>query len=478
MRRVMVVVTIVIIALACGVREVVVARHVSEPRLQTGGTPATAADLSGALETTARMATPAVVEIFTSSYAAVDGSVPRSDLIRPQRATGSGVVVDASGFIITNAHVVSGAQQLRVELPPATGGQSILPARGRMANAEVVGLDLETDLAVIKVEAERLPTLVFGDSDELRMGQLVLAVGSPLGLNQSVSLGVVSAVARQLEAESPMVYVQTDAPINPGNSGGPLVDLRGRLVGINTLILSRGGAYEGVGFAVPSNIVRTVYEQIRKWGRVRRGDIGVRAQTITPELAAGLALARSDGVIVSDVVPGGMAHRAGLRVGDIVLTLDGKPMENGRQLQVGLYRHFVGEVVTLEILRDGEASKYPVAIAEREEPLAELSGSADPRRHLVARLGILGVDLDRTIAASIPTLRVPSGVIVVSSTAGGLDLRGDSLQPADVIYAVNRRPVNGLEQLRAALDALEPGDTAVLHLDRRGELMFLAFTVE
>ena len=306
----------------------------------------------------------------------------------------------------------------------------------------------------------------------------MLAVGSPLGLNNSVTLGVVSAVARQLEAESPMVYVQTDAPINPGNSGGPLVDLRGRLVGINTLILSQGGAYEGVGFAVPSNIVRTIYEQIRKWGRVKRGDIGVRAQTITPELAAGLALPRSDGVIVSDVVPNGMGHRAGLRIGDIVLTLDGKPMENGRQLQVGLYRHFVGEVVTLEILRDGTASKFPVAIAERQDPLSDLSASSDPRQHLVARLGILGMSLERDIAAVIPTLRVTSGVVVVSSAAGAIDVRGETLQPADVIYAVNRRPVNGLEQLRATLDALKPGDAAVLHLDRRGELMFLAFIVE
>jgi serine protease Do len=473
--------TIVIIAIvACaGLRDVAVdAQNASGGARQVTGKPASAADLSGALESTAGVATPAVVQIFTTSYAASDATIPQSDLIRPRRASGSGVIVDASGFIVTNAHVVSGAQQLRVELPSTGGGRSILAAPGRMVEAEVVGLDLETDLALIKVAAERLPTLPFGDSDELRIGQLVLAVGSPLGLSNSVTLGVVSAVARQLEAESPMVYVQTDAPINPGNSGGPLVDLRGRLVGINTLILSQRGAYEGVGFAVPSNIVRTIYEQIRKWGRVKRGDIGVRAQTITAELAAGLALPRSDGVIVSDVVPNGMGHRAGLRIGDIVLTLDGKPMENGRQLQVGLYRHFVGEVVTLEILRDGTASKFPVAIAERQEPLSDLTASTDPRQHLVARLGILGMSLERDIAAVIPTLRVTSGVVVVSSAPGAIDVRGETLQPADVIYAVNRRPVNGLEQLRASLDALKPGDAAVLHLDRRGELMFLAFIVE
>jgi serine protease Do len=469
---------VVAAVLACaGLCETVVdARRGRAGPLQAAGKPATASDLSGALEATARMATPAVVEIFSTSYAASDGA--RADLIRPQRASGSGVIVDPGGYIVTNAHVVRGAQQLRVELPSSVSGRSILAAPGRMVDATVVGLDLETDLAVIKVAAEPLPVLLFGNSDELRVGQLVLAVGSPLGLNNSVSLGVVSAVARQLETESPMVYVQTDAPINPGNSGGPLVDLRGRLVGINTLILSRGGAYEGVGFAVPSNIVRTVYEQIRKWGRVRRGDIGIRAQTITPELAAGLALLRSDGVIVSDVAPGSVGHRAGLRIGDIVLSLDGKPMENGRQLRVGLYRHVVGEVVTLEILRDGQISKFPVAIAERQEPLMDLSASADPRQHLVARLGILGMSVDRNIAAMIPNLRVTAGVIVVRSAAGGVDVRGDSLQPGDVIYAVNRSPVNGLEQLRATLEAIKPGAVAVLHLDRGGELSFLAITVE
>jgi serine protease Do len=475
MRRLMMVITFL---LACaGVRGVVLDADV-RAHSQAAAKPATGADLSAALESTARLATPAVVEIFTTSYGGSDAATPRSDLLRAQRASGSGVIVDPSGFIVTNAHVVRGAQQLRVELPPPTGGRSILAAMGRIVEAQLVGLDLESDLAVIKVAADKLPTLPFGDSDELRMGQLVLAVGSPLGLNNSVSLGVVSSVARQLEADSPMVYVQTDAPINPGNSGGPLVDLRARLMGINTMILSQGGGSEGVGFAVPVNIVRTVYEQIRKWGRVRRGDIGIRAQTITSELAGGLGLPQSDGVIVSDVVPGGMAHRAGVRIGDIVLALDGKTMENGRQLQVGLYRHFVGEVVTLEILREGTASKFPVAIAERQEPLTDLSAATDPRQHLVSRLGILGMSLDSKIAAMIPTLRVTSGVIVVSSAPGAIDLRGESLQPADVIYAVNRRPVNGLEQLRATLDTLKPGTAAVLHLDRRGELMFLAFTVE
>ena len=222
-----------------------------------------------------------------------DGLVPRTaDLVTTQRASGSGVIVDPEGL---HRH-----QRARRSRRTATArgascaptGQSILATRSRTVSGRIVGIDLETDLAVIKVDEQNLPALAFGDSDELKAGQVVLAFGSPLGLHNSVSLGVVSAVARQLEPESPMIYVQTDASINPGSSGGPLVDMRGRLVGINTLIVSQAGGNEGLGFAAPSNIVRTVYEQIRKIGRVRRGDIGVRAQTVTPVLAAGLNLAR------------------------------------------------------------------------------------------------------------------------------------------------------------------------------------------
>ena len=176
-------------------------------------------------------------------------------------------------------------------------------------------MDLETDLAVLKIERDKLPALPFGDSDELKSGQLVLAFGSPLGLANSVTLGIVGAVARQLEPESPMVWVQTDASINPGSSGGPLVDLRGRIFGINTQNASQSGGNEGLGFASPSNIVRTVYEQIKTTGRVRRGDIGVRVQSITPALARGLGLARDYGVIVADVAPGSSAERLGCRRG-------------------------------------------------------------------------------------------------------------------------------------------------------------------
>jgi serine protease Do len=228
--------------------------------------------VSSAIEATASNAGPAVVEIFTMSYAPTEGRVAgTTDLVRTQRASGSGAIVDPAGYIVTNAHVVRGAQRIRVEVPTVPTGGSILAARGRVLDGRIVGIDLETDLAVVKVEATGLPTLPFGDSDDLRAGQLVIALGSPLGFYNSVSLGVVSAVARQLEPESPMVYVQSDAAISSGSSGGPLVDLRGRIVGINTLVASReGAACEGLGFAAPGNIVRAVYEQLRQRPRPPR----------------------------------------------------------------------------------------------------------------------------------------------------------------------------------------------------------------
>jgi serine protease Do len=439
----------------------------------------TVADLSSSLESAARMVGPSVVQIFTTSYTPGEGLVPRTaDLIRTERASGSGVIVDPAGYIVTNAHVVRGAVRLRVEVPRPSVGTSILATSSQIVGAQVVGLDTETDLAVIKIAGEKLPALPFGDSDELTAGQLVLAFGSPLGLTNSVTLGVVGSVARQLEPESPMVYVQTDASINPGSSGGPLVDLRGRIVGINTLIVSQAGGNEGLGFAAPSNIVRTVFEQIRKTGRVRRGDIGVRVQTVTPALASGLGLPRDHGVVVADVAPASPAARAGLRPGDVVLTLDGKPMENGRQFQVGLYRHLVGDVVMLEILREGQTLRTPVAMAEREDPLAGLSAAIDPRQHLVPRLGILGVDLDPKIAELLPARRVQTGVVVVSTVAGAIDSREGGLAPGDIVYSVNRKPIAGVAELRASVSAVSVGDPVVLQLERDGALMYLAFTAE
>ena len=440
---------------------------------------AAAADMSATVEAATRLVNPSVVEIITTAYTIGDGSVLRAaDLIGRQRASGSGVIVDPDGYIITNAHVVGGAHRLRVEVPMQPDGRSILARRSRTVDATIVGFDLETDLALIKIDERNLPTLAFADSDELKQGQVVLALGSPLGLQNSVSLGIVSAVARQLVPESPMIYIQTDASINPGSSGGPLVDLRGRIVGVNTLVLTQGGGSDGLGFAAPSNIVRTVYEQIRKNGFVRRGDIGVRAQTITPVLAAGLSLPLDHGALLADVFPDCPAAIAGLKRGDVVLAVDGKAIENGRQLYVTLYRRLAGEVVTLEILRDGQMRRVPVAMGERHDPLTGPSRPIDPRRNLVPRLDLLGVYVDADVVQHLPWLRVRVGVLVVSNVPGALDSKQDGLAPGDVVFGLNRTPITGLDDLRTALDALKPGEPGVLHVERRGERMYLEFIAE
>lgn len=438
--------------------------------------------LSEAFEALAERVSPAVVKIIATGYTVVPGEGSTGlDLLTEQRSGGSGLIVDADGYIVTNAHVVAGAQRIRVLVAvPLEGGppgRSILKPTGKMVDAHVVGVDQETDLAVLKIPERGLPVLALGDSDELRPGQLVLAFGSPLGLENSVTMGVVSSVARQLEPDDPMVYIQTDASINPGNSGGPLVDTSGRVVGINTLIFSQSGGSEGIGFAAPSNIVRRVFQQIRQYGRVRRGVIGVQSQTITPTLAKGLALTRDWGVIVGDVVPGSPADRVGLEVGDIVLTLDGKVMENARQFNVNLYRRAPGDVVTVEVLRGAEKITLPVQVVERPDDLNRFAELVNPEKNLVRELGILGVELDANIAPMLPGLRKRTGVLVAAGAAGGRPGQSKFL-PGDVIYAVNRAPITSLDQLRSAVAKLKAGDPLVMQIQRLGQLMFIALEME
>ncbi len=296
--------------------------------------------LSVSLESLSERVSRSVVKIVNSGYGITeDSDSANASLLTRQRATGSGVILTADGYIVTNAHVVQGARRLRVQLAVTErAGHSVLKQGGTILDARIVGVDRETDVAVLKIDATGLPFLSVGNSRELRQGQLVMAFGSPLGLENSASLGVVSAVARQLKADSPMIYIQTDASINPGNSGGPLVDMNGHVMGLNTMILSQSGGSEGIGFAIPSDTLLNVYTQIRKEGHVHRGQIGASVETVTPLLAAGLQLPQDWGVLVADVTPDGPADKSGLQPGDVVLSLNGKTMENARQLDVGLYR--------------------------------------------------------------------------------------------------------------------------------------------
>lgn len=390
---------------------------------------------------------------------------------------GSGVFVSNDGLVITNAHVVLGASRIEVVTSAGRARQernrSILGSPPQTHPARIVGVDLETDLALLRVKVATTPSLRFGDSDHLALGQVVLAFGSPLGLGGSVSMGVVSARARQLEPESPMVYVQTDAAINPGSSGGPLVDLEGRIVGINTLIVTRSGGNDGLGFAIPANIVGSVYQQLRDDGAVTRGIIGAVVQTITPELAQGLDLPQSWGVVISDVLPGSPADAAGLVPGDIIVSLrdnlnqTDKTMENARQFNVNVYRHRVGERVRLQVRSDDDVREVVVPVVERPDVLARLLLSAKAEESRVSRLNIVAFDLTPETAQFIGGLRSSRGVLV--GTAGG----GSLLAPGDVILRINGAPTSNLRRIKDVLASIPENDPVVLTIERAGLMQYV-----
>lgn len=431
-----------------------------------------------ALESVSHRVAPSVVRIFVSRHLLPLIVGNSSSSLTPEHSSGSGVIVSEDGYVVTNAHVVQNARRIQLLLAATldeTGPrESILKPSGRLIPAKIVGIDRETDLAVLKIEEEKLPFLEFGDSDELRQGQIVLAFGSPLGLENSVSLGVVSSVARQLQAEDPMIYIQTDAPINPGNSGGPLVDIAGRIIGINTLIFSQSGGNEGIGFAAPSNIVTHVYEEIREVGRVRRGHLGIKVQTITPILSAGLDLTRNWGVVVADVPPGGPASLGGLKTGDLILTLDGRVMENARQFEVNVYSRRPGDLVTLEVLRDSTSIKIQTPVMERPNDLEQFIERSNSEQSLVPQIGIRGVDVTAQNAQLLPSPRKLGGVLVTALSSDASSWNS-SLLPGDIIYEVNHGEVINLSSLRSAIMELKPGDPVVIQVQRQGELMYVSF---
>jgi serine protease Do len=424
--------------------------------------------------------TPAVVMVSTEGYQPVAANPTGETGFGLRHSSGSGVIVTEDGYIVTNAHVVAGTTRLYVQLSTdrARSGGSIVRPAGRVLKARLVGLDAESDLALLKVDAQGLPFLPLGDSENVRQGQLVVAIGSPAGLESSVSMGIISAVARQLQPDGRVIYLQTDAPINPGNSGGALVDVDGNLVGINTMILSQSGGSHGLGFAIPSNIVRFVVDQMRRTGFVLRGDIGVEAQTLTGGLAAALGLSRESGVILGDVFPGGPGEIAGLKTGDIVLTLNEKPMENARQFHVNLYQQRVATVVRLKIVRGEETLAKDVVVLERSNSYERFATLVNDRQHLVPRLSILALPIDRATLGLLPgALRRPSGILVARLAVTTNGPRGDLL-PGDVIYQVNHQPVSTLAELRAVLDKQEGSETVALQVERGGKLRYVEIHLE
>ena len=432
---------------------------------------------SQSLQRVVEQVSPAVVQVSAQGLGKTEDTT--SSRVRSERGTGSGVILDPEGFIVTNAHVVGASAHIQVLLPERNADKrfaSILKPAGKLVDADLVGLDRETDIAVLKVAAHDLSALKLADSGLLRQGELVIAAGNPFGLRNSVTMGIVSSVARQVKPDDPMIYIQTDASINPGNSGGPLLNADGDVVGINTFILSESGGNEGIGFAVPSAIVRTVYEQIRKYGRVRRGQVGLLVQTITPTLAAALQLPNTTGAIVADVVPTGPAEAAGIEIKDVILTLDGKVIENARQFGVNVYQK-ADQVATVEVLRRGQKKTLKVAIRERPKDPDRLMSLVTREQNLVPQLGVLALDLDEKVTPILPNLRKLSGAViagVLEDDSGAMA----GLRAGDVIYEINNRPVKNLNDLVNAARELKSGQPVVLQVEKSGQLQFVEVDID
>lgn len=436
--------------------------------------------LNESVDALIKKVSPSVVQILVTGYGPIQqdrGSA--AAVIGRQSAIGSGFVVDPDGYIITNAHVLTGAQRVQVVLSAdmlEERDHPISSPRTKAVPARIVGSTRELDLALLKIDNLKLPALRIASYRSVRQGELVLAFGSPEGLRNSVTLGVVSSVARQTDPDSPMVYIQTDAPINPGNSGGPLVNVDGEVVGVNTFILSQSGGNEGLGFAIPCGIVKVIYDQLRKYGHAHRTEIGVGLQAITPTLAAALNLPRNYGVIVSDVLPGGPAEAAGLSNGDILLSVDGRAADSVPYVGFRLLSIGPGEKTHLEVLRGKDRLAFDVPVIERPHDIDQMAALADPEKALVPSLGIIGIEIDKKIAEKFSGLRDPFGIIVVArSNIGSAEV---PLLAGDVIRTLNGQRISTLAALRAALKALSSGAAVVLQIQRDQGLQYVAFTLD
>ena len=372
------------------------------------------------------------------------GQVPQIET-PPQSGLGSGVIISADGYIATNNHVVQGADEVLVALDD-----------GRELKAKVVGRDPQTDIAVIKVDAKDLPAITFADSNKIEVGDRVLAIGNPFGIGETVTTGIVSAKGRRpglgLDYED---FVQTDAAINPGNSGGALVDVEGRLVGINTAILSRNGGFQGVGLAVPANLVNQVADGLVKNGKVTRGYLGVGAQDLTPTLAESLGLKAQRGALIADVQPDSPAAKAGLKNGDVITAVDGAAVEDANRLTFSIGAVSPGTKLNLDILRDGKTEKVQVTASERPANVARASrGGRDSEPEELAKNdeGVLnGVAVDDITPQMRQQLNLPGrlkGAVIANVEPDSAAAKA-GLRAGDVILEINKLPVT------SAQDAVE-----------------------
>jgi serine protease Do len=368
-----------------------------------------------------------------------------------QQSLGSGFVIAREGYIVTNNHVIENADEIKVKL-----------ANGKAFDAEVVGRDPKTDLALIKIKgADELKPLKIGDSNALRVGTWVVAIGSPFGLEQTVTAGIVSAKGRVIGAGPYDDFIQTDASINPGNSGGPLLNMKGEVVGINTAIMSRGGGNDGIGFAIPVNLAKGIIEQLKNEGRVTRGWLGVGIQDLTPELAEYYHVKEQKGALVTQVYEGDPADRAGIKTSDIIIEVNGKKVSSSRDLSRTIASSPVGDQIPITILRDGKEKTLHVELTKRVDSDTPVKvGSKSPQG-----LGLQITELKPETARRLGLPEDEKGVLVTHVQPGG---KGEmaGIQPRDVIKEVNRKPVFIPQDVKTQMGKVKSGDTVQMLMKR------------
>ncbi len=376
-----------------------------------------------------------------------------------QQSLGSGFVIDEEGFILTNNHVVEKTDEIKVVL-----------SDGAEHEAEVVGRDPKTDLALIKIEADRpLSPLPLGNSDALSVGDWVVAIGNPFGLESTVTAGIVSAKYRKIGADSYANFIQTDASINPGNSGGPLLNTRGEVVGINSAIFSRSGGSIGIGFAIPVNLAKDLLPQLKE-GRVVRGWLGVMIQQVTPELQEKLELKEQKGALVADVTPGGPADEAGMRRGDVIVLFDGKEVEEMNELPLMVGSTPVGKEVEVEVIRKGRKKTLEVEIGKLDE--------AEQRVEPAASRTDLGMTVEEVSPEQARrfNLNVEDGLVVVG-VEGNSPAAEAGIRPGDLILEVDQRPVDSLADYQDRISDYDEGDTVLFLVRRGGNTLYLTVDV-
>lgn len=377
-----------------------------------------------------------------------------------QTSLGSGFIVHSDGYILTNSHIVENASKINVKLSDK-----------RIVTAVLVGMDPKTDLAVLKIQKDNLPVLPLAKSDDISVGDWVLAFGGPFGLDQTMTAGIVSAKGRALGPGVLDDLIQTDAAINPGNSGGPLVNLRGEVVGINTSVQSRGHVFAGIGFAIPAATARHVYEQLVRSGKVTRGWIGVQTQEVTPEIAKGFAYSGPGGALVSDVISDGPAAKAGISPGDIIQEFNNQQIKKPHDLLSAVANTKVGTSARIKTVRNGKGILLDISVEERPSAVSALFRS--PQENEPGELGITVENVSPDVQAAMH-LSSNEGVLVTEVAAGGSADEAGVL-PGDVIRSINHKPVNSVSDLMAAMRKLKENSMVLLNLDRQGQMLYLAF---